>query len=780
MGAAYPDLLERREFILRVMGLEEERFGETYERGIAVLNGMIRYRSRHKGAISEVIEFAKWRNPGAENAAGVLEQYGFIGYDAEAPSEVQHGEETAAALASELAYSAFSELEEGEYSEADISFGLLTNWGQTISGGEAFYLYDTFGFRWSSLRRYPQNTAMRWDVEAFEHQMEAQRQRAQASAERFGGEFDAMRVYQELGVEETRFLGYETLETRSVIVRHGGGRHSRGARRRRPAGGGRPERNAILRRAGRAGRGYGTITAGDSVMEVEDTRSPIAGRTVHRCRVTSGSFTIGDSVDARIDARRRASIARNHTATHLLHATLRRVLGFHVRQHGSLVAPDRLRFDFTHVSPLTREELLEVQRLANEKIRENVAVHWHETTYREAVADGALAFFGDRYGDRVRVVEVANGAAYSVEVCGGDARASNRRHRLLPRCVRDGDRLRAAPHRGGDRQHRRGAHARAGGSAGERGRACWRARLESSCLVSRGCYPSFAVQTGARIPWSVSSCADRSGSCLEARLRVYRWSRGVLTVSNVDFLREAGDWLRNDIGSGIVILGAVIEGRPAMMAMATRDVAESGFDAGGLVREAAKAMGGGGGGRRGPGPGRRTLPGQAAGCHPRCRRGRASLAGGAVLRLLGLDVGASRIGAAISDPTGILVSPLAAVRRTRLDNDLEAIAGLVREHDVASIVVGLPLSLSGGLGPQGRAVRGLYPGAVRELRGPRTRPGRAVLHRGGRETAPGGGTLAVKEQGAAGLRGRVRDTAGVPGRAGRLAAMGRFILPLLS
>ena len=154
-------------------------------------------------------------------------------------------------------------------------------------------------------------------------------------------------------------------------------------------------------------------------MDVEDTQSPIAGLTVHRCRVTSGSFTIGDSVDARIDARRRASIARNHTATHLLHATLRRVLGFHVRQHGSLVAPDRLRFDFTHVSPLTREELLEVQRLANEKIRENVAVHWHETTYREAVADGALAFFGDRYGDRVRVVEVANGTAYSVEVCGG-------------------------------------------------------------------------------------------------------------------------------------------------------------------------------------------------------------------------------------------------------------------------------------------------------------------------------------------------------------------------
>ena len=397
-------------------------------------------------------------------------------------------------------------------------------------------------------------------------------------------------------MEETRFLGYETIETRSVIV----GMVVDGIPAERAEEGRQVEvllsETPFYAELGGQVGDTGTITAGDSVMRVEDTQSPVAGLTVHRCRVTSGSFTIGDSVDARIDARRRASIARNHTATHLLHATLRRVLGFHVRQHGSLVAPDRLRFDFTHVSPLTREELLEVQRLANEKIRENVAVHWHETTYREAVADGALAFFGDRYGDRVRVVEVANGTAYSVEVCGG-----------------------THVHRTGDIGFCHVVSETGIGSGLRRIEAVTGSSAEALMLEqaaelenAAGLLEGAPGELVSRVEGLLSELrsANRRADTLERELlrrQVGELPRseiegvsvvsGLLTVSNVDFLREAGDWLRNDIGSGIVILGAVIEGRPAMMAMATRDVAESGFDAGGVVREAAKEMGGGGGGR---------------------------------------------------------------------------------------------------------------------------------------------------------------------------------------
>ena len=573
MGAAYPDLLERREFILRVMGLEEERFGQALRTGLPMLEeGLVPFHLGLAAATAGVQEEAGLRAPVEELAARV-------------------GGSAGSALTQQVVEALLTAASEKGRQAA------IEEASRNLSGAEAFVLYDTYGLPPELVEEIAQERGLEGiDWAGFEQEMEAQRERAGASAERFGGEFGAVRVYQELGVEETRFLGYETIETRSVIV----GMVVDGIPAERVVEGQQAEvvlsETPFYAELGGQVGDTGTITAGDSVMEVEDTRSPIAGLTVHRCRVTSGSFTIGDSVDARIDARRRASIARNHTATHLLHATLRRVLGFHVRQHGSLVAPDRLRFDFTHVSPLTREELLEVQRLANEKIRENVAVHWHETTYREAVADGALAFFGDRYGDRVRVVEVANGMAYSVEVCGG-----------------------THVHRTGDIGFCHVVSETGIGSGLRRIEAVTGSSAEALMLEqaaelenAAGLLEGAPGELVSRVEGLLSELrsANRRADTLERELlrrQVGELPRseiegvsvvsGLLTVSNVDFLREAGDWLRNDIGSGIVILGAVIEGRPAMMAMATRDVAESGFDAGGVVREAAKEMGGGGGGR---------------------------------------------------------------------------------------------------------------------------------------------------------------------------------------
>ena len=237
-----------------------------------------------------------------------------------------------------------------------------------------------------------------------------------------------------------------------------------------------------------------------------------------------------------------------------------------------------------------------MQRLANEKIRENVSVDSHETTYREAVAEGALAFFGDRYGDRVRVVEVANGAAYSVEVCGGTH---------VPRTGEIGFCHIVSETGIGSGLRRLEAVT---GSSAEALMLQQAAQLENAASLLQAA-PGEVV---SRVEGLLSELerANRRADTLERELlrrQVRELQRseiegvsvvsGVLTVTNVDLLREAGDWLKNDIGSGVVILGAVLEGRPAMMAMATRDVADLGFDAGGLVREAAKAMGGGGGGR---------------------------------------------------------------------------------------------------------------------------------------------------------------------------------------
>ena len=573
MGDAYPDLLQRQEFILRVIGLEEERFGHTLRTGLPMLE-------------ESLVPF----HLGLENAtAGIRDAAGLRSAVEDLAARV--GGAAGSVLTQQVVEPLVGSLD-GQDLEATLKVA-----GRRLSGAEAFVLYDTYGLPPELVEEIAREHGLEGiDWTGFEQEMAAQRERAGASAVRFGGEFDAVRVYQELGIGGTRFLGYETLEAGSVIV----GMVVDGVPAERAVEGQQVEvllsETPFYAEMGGQVGDTGEITAGDSVLHVEDTQSPIAGLIVHRCRVTTGSFTNGDGVAARVDVRRRESVARNHTATHLLHATLRRVLGFHVRQHGSLVAPDRLRFDFTHVSPLTQEELLEVQRLANEKIRENVAVDWHETTYREAVAEGALAFFGDRYGDRVRVVEVANGAAYSVEVCGGTH---------VPRT--------------GDIGYCHIVSETGIGSGLRRIEAVTGLSAEALVLEQASAVENVArlLQTPSgelvsRVEGLLSDLerANRRADSLERELlrrQVQELPRteiegvsvvsGVLSVTNADLLRVAGDWLKNEIGSGVVILGAVLEGRPAMMAMATRDVAERGFDAGGLVREAAKAMGGGGGGR---------------------------------------------------------------------------------------------------------------------------------------------------------------------------------------
>ena len=168
----------------------------------------------------------------------------------------------------------------------------------------------------------------------------------------------------------------------------------------------------------------GVITGPNGRVRVEDSQSPIAGLIVHRGVVEEGDISLGETVDARVDPLRRMDTARNHSGTHLLHAALRQVLGPHVRQAGSLVAPDRLRFDYSHISPLSRDELMDVQGLVSRKVRDNLTVSTRESGFTQAVQDGALAFFGDRYGDVIRVVEMSDpptvgGDSFSLEVCGG-------------------------------------------------------------------------------------------------------------------------------------------------------------------------------------------------------------------------------------------------------------------------------------------------------------------------------------------------------------------------
>ena len=474
-----------------------------------------------------------------------------------------------------------------------------------VSGEETFLLHDTYGFPPEVSAEIAREHGLEVDMEGFQREMEAQRERARAGA-KFAGERVKVRVYEGLGVGATQFLGYETLSSESVavgLIVKGSSDQSEGWEAVGQATEGQ-EVEVVLRetpfyaegggQVGDAGR----IVGPNGVVEIMDTQNGLPDMIVHIGTVTQGAISLGDAVEAKVDAVRREDCARNHTATHLLHAALRQVLGPHVRQAGSLVAPDRLRFDFSHVAPMTREETLMVQRLVNEKIREDVKVHKRETTYAAAIREGALAFFGDKYGENVRVVEVANGVTFSYEVCGGTHVAQTGEvgacYILDESSIGSGmRRIEATTGRGAE------------SLVSERLALLDRLSQELQASVAE-------LESRAEGLLRELDQERKRSEAAERRLSMQAASELLDTVMEVDgvrllaarapvstneALRDMGDWLRDKLGSGIILLGAVINERPSLMAMVTQDLVSKGFDAVAIVQGAAKAIEGGGGGR---------------------------------------------------------------------------------------------------------------------------------------------------------------------------------------
>jgi alanyl-tRNA synthetase len=275
-----------------------------------------------------------------------------------------------------------------------------------LHGDIAFRLHDTYGFPLDLTREIAAERGIQVDEEGFEMAMADQRDRARKA--RAGAESDgeATEGYREL-LEQfgpTEFLGYSDYEAKGRILAA-------------------TQDELILDRTpfyaesgGQVGD-TGEISTDTGVFQVTNTTYAIAGQLIrHTGRVTEGEVTAGQEALARIDAERREAIRRNHTGTHLLHWALRDVLGPHVKQQGSLVAPDRLRFDFSHYQPVTHDELAQVEALANARVLANEPVRAYETSKDEADKSGAIAFFGDKYGNVVRVVE---SGTRSVELCGG-------------------------------------------------------------------------------------------------------------------------------------------------------------------------------------------------------------------------------------------------------------------------------------------------------------------------------------------------------------------------
>ena len=601
---AYPELAQNRDFIIRVISLEEERFVQTFERGFAILTGMIEYRLRHRDVIPEVIEFASLHSPGPDNASSVLSAHGVQeAFDPDVPPLEQVGQEMAAERISALTTVAFQIRNEAGKDFVP-AFDLMRDWGDSISSQESFLLYDTFGFPPELTAEIAREHGLEVDMGGFEREMEAQRQQSR-SVQSFTGSMEMLTAYENLGVGRSEFTGYGGLiQQESMIAALLVDGVSVGH-----ATQGQPVEVILARSPFYAEGGgqlgdQGRIRGPNGVVTVEDTHSPTAGLIVQKGVVDQGDVAVGDTVQAEVDAQKRQDASRNHSGTHILHAALRSVLGVHVRQAGSFVGPERLRFDFSHVTQLTRDELLSVQALSNDRVRANLSVISRETTYSEAVHEGALAFFGDRYGDVVRVVTMAEegdsggNGAFSVEVCGGThVHATGQVGTLLV--------------------------------LGESGIGGGMRRIEA--LTGRAAEQLFVEQAerldrlAQQLQTPVVDLESRLESFIEdadqvrrrlatlERESLRREAQGLLesvadvdgvkvlagrtSAASADAMREMGDFLKTRLESSVLVLGGIVEDRPTLVAMISDDLVSQGLNAGNIVKEAAQVMGGGGGGR---------------------------------------------------------------------------------------------------------------------------------------------------------------------------------------
>ena len=334
-------------------------------------------------------------------------------------------------------------------------------------------------------------------------------------------------------------------------------------------------------------------------IQVSDMRQPVPGLVVHVGKVTIGHPQVGDAVWALVDAERRMDIARNHTATHLLHSELRYILGEHVQQAGSLVAPDRLRFDFTHGVMLTQEELDAVEQSVNDAILASYPLEVAHTSYKEAVAGGAMALFGEKYGDQVRVIRIGDpGAPFSQELCGGTHVYQTGEIGLF-RIISEGS-VGAGVRR---------IEAVTGRTAFQLVQK--RLNVLDAAATHLGCPPEEVERAVLRLMGEVhdqqkENAELRRGMArleFEALLLVVQEVAGVkvlagqVDVADVETLREMTDWGRNRLGSVVTVLGAVIDGKPNLVAAVTPDLVERGLKAGTLIQHVARVIGGGGGGR---------------------------------------------------------------------------------------------------------------------------------------------------------------------------------------
>jgi len=475
-----------------------------------------------------------------------------------------------------------------------------------LSGRDAFKLYDTYGFPLELTRDILEEDGFAIEEDDFNNEMKIQRERSRESRikTKASAEDDKInqKLYQDILKErgETEFIGYDSIEAKSIII-------------------------AIIRedrlvdkaitgdkckiflgktpfyaeKGGQIGD-KGIITSlfkNDLLVEILDTQVPIEGLIAHFAEINKGEIRVGEEVLARVDSLQRKAIARNHTATHLLHGALKDVLGDHVKQSGSAVNSHHLRFDFNHFAPLTMEELEKIENVVNEKILDELKVETKISTFDKAKEMGAVALFGEKYGEQVRMVKIGE---FSLELCGGTHLNSTSNIGLFK-------------------------------ILNEEGIGSGLRRIEAVTGVSALKYikekESIIQEVSdklqiipSEIPVKINQIIDDSNN-MKKKIKIIRNKLAHYEVDKLLFnqqeingvniialkveaednndLRNWGDLIKDKIKSGIVVLGTELDnGKVALLAMVTDDLAEKGYNAGNIIKDIAPIVGGKGGGKK--------------------------------------------------------------------------------------------------------------------------------------------------------------------------------------
>jgi alanyl-tRNA synthetase len=468
-----------------------------------------------------------------------------------------------------------------------------------IFGHEAFILYDTYGLPIELTQEIAHSRGLAVDIRGFESEMEKQREKARAS-HKFDVTINVPPASLTIkAFAPTVFVGHASLSQSTrivgIIVANEGVNDIITGQK----AGLVLENTPFYAEMGGQVGDTGQIKSSGGLFIVTNSIKFNAYTTLHQGYLASGSLTVGDEVTAEVDTERRADIARNHTATHLLHYALRQLLGEHVQQRGSLVAPERLRFDFSHLSALTPEQIAGVQQIVNREIRANHPVYDKQLSYKEAMATGAIALFDEKYGDTVRVLSVGN-PAVSMELCGGTHVSATGEIGMLQIITESSigaglRRVEAVTGREAERLV--AADFNTLQSLAKLLEASPDGVLDKVKAVIQGRDEQIKRSEALERELALKEVASLLSQVFEIdgiKLLATR-----IKPSRPEILRDMADALRDKLGSAVVVLGTVHEDKPYFVVTVTPDLVAKNYHAGNIIRQVAAITGGGGGGKPG-------------------------------------------------------------------------------------------------------------------------------------------------------------------------------------